>query len=1674
MAEVTTLDALQSFHRDLVAIREGRPENVESFDNPLVQRVFKRELDRLWQRPAREEKSRQHLKSGKITVDGDEYSVNDEFQQIALNLADETEINEIEASRYVLESEEDTAILGRPLLECAIIRFHQQRKYVLDSLRLLFEIDGFDAEEADENVVNVIQAYIAENVMKRSGQNTLISRCMSAMQDVRSWLARIGDKMTAAAVLMSGSGGNMPDGLETLEFSRVSLIQQHELLSIVLSNAIEQKDGHASDFQNLLQLLRRTEKYDILLAHLYPVLGSYIATFGSTEGAGDLAVARELDDFICRPKDDTPWPLTNLQAAVRTWWLAEYSGWYLDDALLGSLQGVDLDAEDRQRSKTFFDALKDGAFDFMLSIVADVNISERQDPSRAALFRWLVRKTPPLAQESAPFSDSFKRCLAIRMEVFVDAFISNLPDVLRRLRIEEDEQRQLSQAYEQDADLERFLLIIAFAYEDRPDAATNFWSDPDSNLAGFMHWASRRASTPLVTAFCNMLQSISGNDTCATAAHDFLLDEGHHASGKMRRSLSLTWHQIFKELSFFANKTRDMPPAAQTTLYRSGRPIADQAEAEPESEMMLQAYLGLIAKLSSQSETARQLLLKEPNYNLVEVCFQLASSPILPHIRGSVFTTLRGLLTHKSQEEGQIMWTCLENWMSGGYVVFPAGHHRPPLNAPEDIQQKIGDELCSTPEEGIAFIQFLMALVTPSEESSHLNDSLPFPETLGSAFRMPGIELYVDLVLGTLSSAKVNEATDVHQARLLRLSCLEFALVCLTTFNEDLIILANETNIQLDAAIGATDLATYVRLHPFARVMEWMFNDKTIAALFKIIHVEPTEVGSAPPDSPVILGILRAVEVVLKVLDLQPTYLDLVRPLVKLQSSHRRPPVANAAYASFEDGLAGHLSLVVDIGNYCGIGHPDLALACLKLLERMSSAPKITSAWTLTSGRQTQRNRAIIAMEANGDDEAIARSLTSELTAPFDFGREADSPNYMIKVYILDFLFSCLAAMPNRPTIAHLLLGFQCGVENLNVDPNGAFANRTSLFHSLLRLLLETPAGDAQGMRQWLITLKFKSMRILRVLWSSPLTAPFAIDELRDNEVLFHLLLRDVVIQPALPWEGEDINQPQFPLTGGAATLIDFLALRGMALEYIAMELCSISQSRLPSVKRRIFEALNGRLVGDNNEPIVIPTVFDLYDFLLPDGLWENPEPRLQFYTGLDLSICIEMDVDGVQIFNVERAKEILLLKRSEKRHDGVVLTAQDFSAIEQEEAMILEHLISSNRQNQIASRSLRVLKAWTSLLLVMVESNDFKGTTRTSFLLQTLQAILPALELYACDRPAEAAELAGLGRVLLFKLDLASKPSSSLDKESQSIGSLVSEKLYQLFQISLQAIGKGTATRPESRAIYYAICYRYLTGMVDDGPLMSARPKTLSAIQTYGERLIDAICEDALRGEVESRTAALILFNALITFSRQEKSPRLLEMISEGNFVGVLVDSLRDILREWSEIIQSGDEAGETLMAAKLALLLQLAQTRTGATAILHANLLRHVEMSGLFSADPELQADPAKPHALAKHYELLAKMAHIIAAAIVCRGASYTGQGQKFLTDHRMLVAHTLKRSAGIGAVEAGGGGGGNSHRAGAQSGALEHWVEELAEGFMLLITATGFLEVSVSFGPEIQKSP
>ncbi|KAH7461153.1 hypothetical protein FOMA001_g19163 [Fusarium oxysporum f. sp. matthiolae] len=114
----------------------------------------------------------------------------------------------------------------------------------------------------------------------------------------------------------------------------------------------------------------------------------------------------------------------------------------------------------------------------------------------------------------------------------------------------------------------------------------------------------------------------------------------------------------------------------------------------------------------------------------------------------------------------------------------------------------------------------------------------------------------------------------------------------------------------------------------------------------------------------------------------------------------------------------------------------------------------------------------------------------------------------------------------------------------------------------------------------------------------------------------------------------------------------------------------------------------------------------------------------------------------------------------------------------------------------------------------------------------------------------------------------------------------------------------------------------------------------------------------------------------------------------------------------------------------------------------IIYYNLFQSLEDSGLFGADPELQINNTNSRALEQYYGLLAQVVRIFGATLVSRGRKNVVKGRKLLKEHRMLVAHTLKRNAGVGS--------GNADEG------LNQKIEELAEGLIVIITTTLFLEI------------
>lgn len=1173
----------------------------------------------------------------------------------------------------------------------------------------------------------------------------------------------------------------------------------------------------------------------------------------------------------------------------------------------------------KQRSRQFTEALKDGAFDFILCVSADAKSVEWYDPARQGLRQWLQRKTPVMLSGPVSFSKSFQDALMEQLETFIEAFITYFPHVLRKLRTDEDEQRQLNKDHDHDLDLERFLVIISFVYEGRPKAALEgFWDVREGALMGFVHWASRRASTPLVTAFCEMLQSISEDEACATAAHEFLLDEGSQVSGKMRRTHSLSWSQIFKELTYFSTKIRDRLSVPQTQTYRPGKPHSDFAEVEPEQSMMLESYLRLITRLCSESAATRLFLAQHPSFRITDLLFQLASSAIGPRLRACAFSTLRSLLSHKTKEAGEYLWTSLDVWVSGGYA--PGMSKTTPSASTASSPSAMGailKGLTSGFEEPNAFVRLIHALVSPDEEELSLRDGLPFPESLGAASRMPGIDPYVDFAVGQVFGSRLPEISEPIQQRLMRLTCLDFIATCLGSFNEDLVIFGSQSNVAVDVAISASNLENYVLLHPFSRVMEWMFNEKVMTALFAAVHQDSAEVGSAASDSPLILSLLRGIHVITLILDLQPTYLDIIRPLIRSHSTFRRAAVPNAALTSFEDGVLSNLSIIPDLGLYCGAGHPELTLASLKLLGKLSSSQRLTSASSNGISRGGNPNKAIAAID--DDAEAISKVLLREMETSMNINRCADSHEYIIKIRILDFLISCLQASPDKPTVAHLLLGFQCGDNSVTVDTEGSFGRGVSLFHTILESVVNPNLADELGMASWLISLSHKALQVLKELWSSPLTSDLVKLEMRSNDMFFMLFVQEEVIQPGIPWDGMDLADPEFPTSPSSSCLAQFMGRRAMILQYLATELRQISESHSPSLKQRIFETLMGSTRLDDGQMRPHAAIFDLFDFMEPR--FDEPEPPmpLSWFRDVDLRACLDNHDDPNSTSNLAKIEEVLILRRSELLHTQLQNNPQGLVAVNHEAQQIIDFYARDNQTKTLYAARMKVLRAWIQLMLLIIETNDFDRTSRTSVLLRTLQTIMPRLE-SDLDNVTQALELAKLAKSIIFHLDF---DAQSFNKDD--MGDLVSDRLFHLFQVSLKAIS-SLGSKADLKQIFYAISYRYLTGMADATSVSGLhRRHSMQTIKSAGDRFIDVVCDDAHASEFTGRIAALLILGALVQMGKHENSKYIVDSLTRVNFISLLVNSISKIPDELRE------SPAERILFPSMLLIFKLIRFRRG-----------------------------------------------------------------------------------------------------------------------------------------------
>ena len=1657
------LERLQNLQRDLVSFTESRLANLDRLSIELESSIV--DLRRLLERKRKSQQSRDALSANpsgnpptaaQVQIGDYEYSISNEFREGAITVADELDLDELEAAKLCLAVAEDADGMPETLPLRAILRFHRQREVLLECVRLIFR-KAADLD-ADDEVAHHLKEVMADIMMgeerRPSERSAYWRRCIEGLTDVEGSIQKTEERV----ILMANTGQSLatPNG-EALQAQRIFLAHQHETLASIMTYIIRGNHALPEDFRQLLSKAASTVTPLDIMAHYTPILICGSAYFGSDPATTEQA-AQDLHKLFAEGPGQLQWKMKSFQYATTVWWLAEYSARFADCPADTIIDGKSIAKLEEDRSKLFTQCCREKAFHLMLSVADFLKPEVWYDPAKAGLVGFLLDNSAMFPHDATAPSRHFAVLTMEEFQTFVNAFVSNMPDLLRQLKSQEDDERRnyLSSTIElghpDTMDLERFILVVARAYQEDQEGADDFWSDQDGNLYGFLRWASQRLPTPRVAAFCELLRSIATDEKSANNAHLFLLQDTTMVSGKVRKAYAVSWAQIFTELELYAAMTKNKPAVTQP-LNGPEEVMTDPDIEEKETPIMLEAYLRLATHICMNSSDARRWILREQPFRLHDHLFQLVQSDSPSNVQACCFDLLAALLTDKTPDINDGLWSALDTWIGGVGQTTPTA---PRSGVRGPAEKHYLQSIAANPEVATSFVHLLNALVVPaSSHSEPTLDALPFPESLGSVHRHVGMEPYVDFVLGQVFTQPL-----AHQglyenrvlSNVLRHACLTFAWLCLSTFNENLVVLANSTNVSVESSMKTSSLATYTRLHPFARTMEHLFNNNTIAALFDSVHQLPEELETLDVMSPLVQATAKAVEVMDLAMKLQPTYFDIVRPVVKTQAPSRTSTVANAAISSFDEVMLSQLDVVVYLVHYAACMHVDLAMYSLELLKKLSASRKLTGVVDTMSGQRVgnrligriQEATDVIAIELRRDFEVDEMDLESDT-----------QPTKLIKAQkILDLLNSAVDASPNKPNLAHSLLGLLEGqgtVRSAGRVDDSLFSGDRSLFHVIARSAVELPTVFGAGNVSWLLSVKRGCLELVSKLATASLTASLVQAELRNMDFLPALAMRLLETRGDVVWDSLPLHTTDILLRPAGCGIRDFMRIRESWFEYAVLEVRSLATARMDSVREKQVGALLGA-VDTGDEQLPSASVLNLIDFFDIE-VTEPLEADIRLLTGLNLSVCVVEDAEAVIKFDLDMVEQLLTLRKRELWVEGAISDAHDDTQATDEMSAILASLKSRNLHSEIQRARLDAVEAWTDLMSTIITVGGLIEPTRTFVALQALQIVLPKFEKSLGDNM----DVAGLFARLTLTL-VSAAATATFDEANQQIANNRDERILAAFRVCLKAI-TDTETTPALRDVCYRTCCLIqstsssLPPQTSSAVFNSSAKQLLQQVQASGERIISVLTEDAFSGRGSTRVSALLFLDALVAlFQSYKMTSSLLRALTKLNFVPVLLDGSLGAISAAFRADHKDLPTTLSYFHTSLALLLNLCRTTDGSQLILNSGFFASVSESQLFSTDPDVGLDIDNPTALHHFYRLLSSVLRVVVAVVAARGpsnASTVQQAKTFLTQNRFSMQAVFKRAS----------------RVSQMKGAVQQQedAEDVAEQFARLIVLTGFLEVS-----------
>ncbi|KAK7055118.1 nucleoporin Nup186/Nup192/Nup205 [Favolaschia claudopus] len=1057
-----------------------------------------------------------------------------------------------------------------------------------------------------------------------------------------------------------------------------------------------------------------------------------------------------------------------------------------------------------------------------------------------------------------------------------------------------------------------------------PERALQFWgSNPvgDSltyleylestmgRLPAFLQWAvwsTQVTDISMSTALYSMLAGLANGQQCSELAYNFMARGGGEVipGGSLPSSSaagpSVSWSVVFGLLDQWAasnqHGTRTAPPAqgfggslGMSALNNPPpQPQPQNPPIGPKEVLLAQAFLKLLSNVVSNSVAVRIAVAGHAHFRAIPTLVSLIPLGIPLELKGALFDTLAAFCQPGAGVQGaeicKAVWTLMErleviNVRVGTSTGFSV--NLPPVKGVEMELDEV-EALHRMYPSTIPFLRLLSTLIhTPKRIA--LKDRVvdpgiinTIPESLGQPYRLPGIGPFIvfviDNVFANIANREYLQPSDRWETNDL---CLCFMERALASFDlESLVRASDDSQLKMESVVA-------LLIHPGYEVIKRLLTNTALQTSILSYVVDGSagfEKGLADEEPYFGSTIVRVLRIILRVLEIQDIFLDVLLPLLhEFDSAPLIGTVHPRSYfTKFDQALSYNAQYAPALAAYVSYHtHPELVLLSVKILSSLASSSAFSNLYTLVersddSDRIMAGYMRILASESTVDPlfaENVAEESTGAGAPDGNSSANTATLQQAIRLSALQLFIKNTEAGRSYPNIAHFLLFGDAKTEQVIQDPRALGARRTCI-HMIIDLANEGVSRlDARGDHATesdplFLTLPGLAELLYRIIYHLCVhsrTSEFAMRYLRTREDFFARQLAAVPSQVPASLQEQGI---EVMYSDGARimttvpVLSSFLRLRSWIFDLAALELHVLTGKGHFKGVAELLNILMGnetksypgmqdgfREVGQSHLRIIESVQSLAFDWA--DGLKVDPV-ELYFLGQLNLQSCVRRDASGCEIIDRTAVLSLLDTARRMLHAQNSIVTPAHADQLNVETTYVLESCAVENHRRKVSHAQSIGYEAWKRLLDMTLTKcfNRLPDDHRENMLFDLLH-VLPTILRSDSIRESTAVLLseAVLSAVTKLREDRRHQILVQSASGDADAGTLPAERLYTILRNILECIIENNRVELVRGNLYAAIInYVHLiapSGGVSDERQVSGLSMSLSSSTMLTESLL-------------------------------------------------------------------------------------------------------------------------------------------------------------------------------------------------------------------------------------------